>query len=93
VNGWKVELSRRAQLDLRSLGHGPRQAALDVIDELSESGPALFRSFEMRGLPNTWKVRFHHEDYRMIYLAIRASKRILVKRIRPRATAYEGMKN
>jgi mRNA-degrading endonuclease RelE of RelBE toxin-antitoxin system len=47
----------------------------------------------MRGLPDTWKARFHHDDYRIIYKIARSEKRIIVKRIRPRATAYEGMKH
>jgi mRNA-degrading endonuclease RelE of RelBE toxin-antitoxin system len=44
VNGWRVELTRTAQRDFRKLDHGPRRAALDLIDELRES-PALPHAF------------------------------------------------
>jgi mRNA-degrading endonuclease RelE of RelBE toxin-antitoxin system len=91
VNGWRVELSKVARRDLRTLDDGPRQAALEIIEELHD-GPALFRAFEMRGMPDTWKVRFHHDDYRMIYLVARGRRRIIVKRMRARPIAYEGMK-
>jgi mRNA-degrading endonuclease RelE of RelBE toxin-antitoxin system len=46
----------------------------------------------MRGYPDTWKIRFHHDDYRMIYQVSRRQKRIIVKRMRPRPIAYDGMK-
>lgn len=54
--------------------------------------PTLITAIEMRGSPGVRRARFHHDRYRMIYQISRGRKHILVTRIRPRPTAYEGMK-
>jgi mRNA-degrading endonuclease RelE of RelBE toxin-antitoxin system len=93
VNAWIVDLRPSARKDLRRLPSGPRQAALEVLDELREHGPGLVEAFQLRGYKDTWRVRFHHEDYRMIYEVSRSKRRIDVTKIRPRSIAYEGMKS
>jgi mRNA-degrading endonuclease RelE of RelBE toxin-antitoxin system len=91
VSGWTVELLASARKDLHQLGDGPRQDAIALLDELAED-PMLVESVEMRGKANIWRVRFHG-DYRLIYQIAKAQKRVIVLRIRPRSTAYEGMKH
>jgi mRNA-degrading endonuclease RelE of RelBE toxin-antitoxin system len=90
VNGWTVELLASARKDLHKLGDGPQQDAIALLDELAED-PMLVEPVEMRGKANTWRVRFHG-DYRLIYQIAKAQKRVIVLRIRPRSTAFEGMK-
>ena len=90
MNGWTVEILSSARKDLRQLDDGPQQDATALLEELAED-PMLAQPLEMRGKPNTWRVRFHG-DYRLIYQIAKAQKRIIVLRIRPRSTAYEGMK-
>jgi mRNA-degrading endonuclease RelE of RelBE toxin-antitoxin system len=92
VNGWKVELSPSARAAFRRLDDAASRDAADLIQELREDGPALAHAIQLRGNPNTWRVRFHHDRYRMIYQFSRSRKHILVTRIRLRANAYEGMK-
>ena len=92
MTGWTVQLSKVARRDLRQLDEGPRQAALELLDDLRELGPALIPAIELRHYPDTWRARFHHELYRMLYLVAKGQKRIIVKRIRPRPTAYIGLK-
>jgi mRNA-degrading endonuclease RelE of RelBE toxin-antitoxin system len=93
VNGWNVELRPLARRQLRLLPEGPRQAALDVFDELRELGPALVEAIRMRGYVETWRVRFHHDAYRMVYQVSRTRRHTVVTRMRPRPIAYEGMKH
>jgi len=92
VNGWTVELSKSAQRELRQLEDGPQRSAEDLLKDLAED-PAVIPAIELRGKRDTWRVRFHNDRYRMIYQVSKARKRIIVTRIRPRPTAYEGMKS
>ncbi|MCE0499497.1 MAG: hypothetical protein LV481_16270 [Methylacidiphilales bacterium] len=55
--------------------------------ELEEEGPALHGAIEMRANPDTCRVRFNNERYRMIDRVSRGRKEILVTRIRPRRIA------
>jgi mRNA-degrading endonuclease RelE of RelBE toxin-antitoxin system len=62
VNGrWRVDLTRSARRELRNLADGPRQAALDLIEELAEQGPVLAEGIKMRRYVETWRVRFHND--------------------------------
>jgi mRNA-degrading endonuclease RelE of RelBE toxin-antitoxin system len=90
--GWKVELSNSARRELRQLDDGSRQAAAELLEELAED-PALVHAIELRGKPDTWRARFHHDRYRMIYQISKGRRHIRVTRIRARPTAYEGMKS
>jgi len=89
VNGWKVELRKSAQRELRQLEDGPQRAAEELLQDLAED-PTLVPAIEMRG--NTYRARFHHDRYRMVYQVSKARKHILVARIRARPLAYKGMK-
>jgi mRNA-degrading endonuclease RelE of RelBE toxin-antitoxin system len=91
VNGWTVELRKSAQNELRQLEDGPQRSATQLLKDLAED-PTLTPAIELRGKPGTWRARFHNDRYRMIYKVSRGRKHILVTRIRPRSTAYEGMK-
>ena len=89
---WTVELRPGARRACRQLEDGPRQAASELIQDLTED-PALVSALEMRGMPNTWRARFHHVRYRMIYQISKAEKRIVVTYIRIRPIAYLGLKS
>jgi hypothetical protein len=60
VTDLTVELRPPARKNLRRLLPGVREAALQIIEELREQGPALVKAFHLRGYKDTWKVRFHH---------------------------------
>ena len=92
MNGWEVELTPSAQREFRQLDDGPQQSAGELIADLAED-PALTPAVELRGKPDTWRARFHNDRYSVIYQISRSRKHILVTRIRPRPTAYEGMKS
>jgi mRNA-degrading endonuclease RelE of RelBE toxin-antitoxin system len=93
MNGWAIELSQSAQRELRLLEDGPRQADIDLLEDLRELGPMLITSIQLRAHKDVWRARFHQDRYRMIYQVAKGQKRIIVKRIRIRATAYKSMKH
>ena len=80
-----------AERDLHRLDDGPRRDAIELIADLGEN-PALVPAIELSGHPGVWRARFHHDRCRIVYRITKAQRRILVIRIRPRATAYDGMK-
>lgn len=92
MKGWTVQLRPVARREYRRLDSGPKQAASELIEDLMED-PAQVPALEMRGMPGTWRARFHHDGYRMIYQISKAEKRVIVTAIRPRSTAYDGLKS
>lgn len=90
MNGWKVELTNSAKKELRRLDEGPKRDAAELIADLIED-PLAVPATELRHYPGLWRARFHHGLYRMIYRISKPEKRVVIRRIRPRATAYEGM--
>jgi mRNA-degrading endonuclease RelE of RelBE toxin-antitoxin system len=92
VNPWRVDLSISAQRELRRLNEGPRRAADELIDDLSEYGPELPGAIELVANPDIWRVRFH-DGYRMVFEVSRKRRAIRIIRVRPRSIAYRGMKH
>lgn len=88
---WTLKLKPSARRELRQLEGGPRQAALDLFEELIEEGPAIVEAIELRSNSDIWRVRFH-DGYRMVYQVFEGQRLIRVLRIRRRSIAYEGMK-
>jgi mRNA-degrading endonuclease RelE of RelBE toxin-antitoxin system len=93
VNGWTVDLHPIAEKELQALDEGPKAAAFELIADLRELGPVLVPSIRIRAYHATWRARFHHDRYRMVYQVSPTRKRIFVTRIKPRPTAYDGMKH
>lgn len=89
---WKVELTNNADRDLRQLPGGPKREALNIIETLMEEGPDGVSSTEMDHYPGRFKTRFYREAYRFIFDVSAKRKFINVVRIRPRDTAYIGLK-
>ncbi len=89
---WTVKISPVASKAYKNLEEGPKRDAAELLSDLEED-PTQVRAIELRANPGTWRVRFHHDRYRMIYQISKARKCIFVIRIRPRPTAYLGMKN
>jgi mRNA-degrading endonuclease RelE of RelBE toxin-antitoxin system len=94
VNGhgnWTVKKRKAADRELASLPRQLREEADSVLDELAEDGPAIFGAIEMRGNPNTWRVRFGG-GFRIVYRVFEKQRKILVTRIGPRGTVYKGLR-
>jgi len=91
LTGWTVELTPAARRQYRQLEDGPKSAAKELLEDLEAEGPELVPALELRGKPRVWRARFHN-DYRMIYQIAKAGNRIIVTRIKPPSSAYEGIK-
>lgn len=74
----------------RKLDEGPKRDAAELMQDLEEN-PDDVPAIQLRANPGVWRARFHR-TYRMIYQISKAEKRIIVMRIKPRETAYKGMK-
>lgn len=89
---WKVFLTSGAKQDLRKLDEGPKRDAAELIHDLEED-PTSVPAIPLRAhAPGTMRARFHG-TYRMVYQISKAEKRVIVSRIKHRATAYKGMKH
>jgi mRNA-degrading endonuclease RelE of RelBE toxin-antitoxin system len=93
VNRWTVDLLPAAQKELARLENGPLQEAVSILEDMRENGPEFIPAIELRANPATWRARIHHDRFRMLYQVSRTKKRIVVIRIRPRPSAYEGLKH
>lgn len=80
-------MSRKARREFRLLDEGPKRDAAELPEDLREGLDAV-PSIELRANPNVHRARFHHGMHRMVYLVAEGQKKIIVKRIRPRAIAY-----
>lgn len=89
---WKVDLTNSAQRDIRQLPDGPKSEALDIVEALIEDGPEAVPTIEMEHYPGRHRTRFYREAYRMIFDVLERRKSIRIVRIRPRSTAYRGLK-
>lgn len=83
-NGWRLEIARAAQRDLRRLDHQVRRRVLAAIKGLIADPPEgdikrLTGSEDLRLRVGDWRVRFtRHPDQQLV----------IVKRILPRGRAY-----
>ena len=93
MSTWTVEFEPAARREYTQLEEGPRRSAASVIAEQIEEGPELSGAILRRGYRDTWRVRFHNDRFRMVFEAFRKRRQIIVIRIRPRSTAYRGLRN
>lgn len=89
---WMLEVRPAARRAFRRLDDGPKRDAAELLQDLAED-PTQVAASEMRHYQNTWKARFYHGQYRIVYQLAKSKKRVIVIRIGPRSTAYDGMKN
>ena len=82
---YTVEISRRAQRDLRKLSEAAREQVVPVMQALArDPRPAGVR--KLRGAESLWRVRAG--DYRIIYEIESERVVVLVLRVRHRKDAY-----
>jgi mRNA-degrading endonuclease RelE of RelBE toxin-antitoxin system len=88
---WSVEFTASARREFKLLGARERNAAVRAIFELAEN-PFLAGSIALRGYTNLYRVRFWHDRFRMVYHVSEKQRKVIVTRVRPRGTAYIGMR-
>jgi mRNA-degrading endonuclease RelE of RelBE toxin-antitoxin system len=88
---WSVEFTASARREFKLLGARERSAAVRAIFDLAEN-PFLAGSIALRGYSNLYRIRFWHGRFRMIYYVSEKQHKVVVTRLRPRGTAYIGMR-
>ena len=88
--GWKVKVLPRAQKEIDQLPDSVRPEALQAIQDLAED-PLPPDSILMRGYSHSRRIRFHGNQYRILYHVSESQKTVYVFRVRPRADAYRGL--
>lgn len=64
--------------------------AAQAIQYLAED-PLPQGSVELRGHPNVYRIRCCRDSYRIVYRVSAQQRKVIVLRVRPRASAYQGL--
>ena len=66
--------------------------AIAIIDDLAED-PFPPDALKMRRYKDRYRIRFGSEAYRLVYQVDERRSVVTILRVRPRPTAYRGMRN
>jgi mRNA-degrading endonuclease RelE of RelBE toxin-antitoxin system len=76
--------------DQASDAYDPQESALDVLESLAED-PFLDGALPLQGRRDYFRVRFHQDQYRIIYRISQSQTKVVVTRIAPRnSSTYIG---
>jgi mRNA-degrading endonuclease RelE of RelBE toxin-antitoxin system len=89
---WTVEFTASARREFKSLGAREKASAGECILELADD-PFPPGAIPLRSYKNLYRVRFYHGHYRLIYAVYEKQQKVIVTRVRPRGTAYIGMRD
>jgi len=89
---WEVLILESAEREVDRLREDVRGEAMDAIADLSED-PFPPGHLRMRGYNDCYRIRIGGDAYRIVYRVDRKNRVVKVFRVRPRATAYRGMRN
>ena len=87
---WSVKILHDARRELDELDDAARYDALETITALEED-PFPAGCLELRGHHNWYRLKFHREQFRLVYSISMKQREALIRRIRPRSTAYVGL--
>lgn len=90
ASGWSIEFQPVAYTEFRQLGDKVKVEAVRAIQDLAED-PFPEGSIELRGLPNVYRIRCCKDAYRIVYRVSGKQRKVIVLRVRPRASAYHGL--
>lgn len=84
-DGWRVELARTAQRDLRSLDPPIRRRVLAAIKGLTAAPP----QGDIKRLTSTEDLRLRVGDWRVRFTRHPNQQLVIIKRVLPRGRAYD----
>ncbi len=85
---WRVSRNPESEAEYQRLSPERRRKIKRAMREL-EAGPTTSGAKELEGHPDVWSVRV--DRWRIVYEIDWERRAMLVTRIRPRPTAYEGL--
>ena len=92
AGSWRVTIVRSADAELDALKGNLRDEALDVIADLADD-PFPPDSASMRRNNRCWRLKFDARRWRILYRVDERRRTVTIFRIRPRGTAYKGLRN
>jgi mRNA-degrading endonuclease RelE of RelBE toxin-antitoxin system len=89
---WRLKIPDEADQEIARLPtEDLQEEALAIIDDLAED-PFPGDDLEMRKYKDQYRIRFGSEAYRIVYSVDLKQRVVTILRVRPRATAYRGMR-
>ena len=86
----RIEIPADARRELDRLPDRVWLEAKEVIAEMQED-PIRPGSVPLRGRVAWYRVRFYRNQYRIVYQVSEKQHCVIVRRVRPRASAYAGL--
>ena len=90
ASAWRVEFAQSALKEFHQLDHRAKAEARNAIADLAED-PYPAGSIPLRGNPGFYRIRCCRDAYRIIYSVSAKQRKVIVRRVRPRASAYYGL--
>ena len=87
---WTVRVPHSVQRELDELRDSVWREALAAIADLQED-PFPDGSIPLRGCTDLYRIKFYRDAYRIVYQVSRKQRRVILTRVRPRGTAYQGL--
>jgi mRNA-degrading endonuclease RelE of RelBE toxin-antitoxin system len=89
---WQLKVQDGAKLEIGCL---PTEDLVEevvaIIEDLVED-PFPSDTLQMRNYEDRYRIKFGSEAYRLVYRVDARQRLITILRVRPRATAYRGMR-
>lgn len=89
---WAIQLAGSARREMRLLPDAVAEEAGELIEELT-ADPFQLAPKPLRGYKSLYSVRFHGDQYRIVFVVSETQRKVFIRRIRPRSTAYKGLKS
>jgi mRNA-degrading endonuclease RelE of RelBE toxin-antitoxin system len=90
ASAWRVEFAQSALREFRQLDDRAKAEAKRAIADLEED-PFPAGSIPLRGNPGFFRIRFYRDAYRIVYGVSGKQRKVIIQRLRPRASAYYGL--
>jgi mRNA-degrading endonuclease RelE of RelBE toxin-antitoxin system len=87
---WAVEPDPRARREIGELRDPARREARHLLEDLHDF-PLELADTILEGHEGLYAARSYRGRYRMLYRVSPKQRRVIVLRVRPRETAYEGL--
>lgn len=87
---WQIKIPSSAQRQLEVLADSVWREAMDAIADLSED-PFPSGSIPLRGHAGLYRIRIYRNQYRVVYRVSERQHKVVIERVRPRASAYRGL--
>lgn len=87
---WKIKIPNSAQRELDRLPDNVWQEGIEAIADLRED-PLPYGSILLEGYTDLYRIRFYRNQYRIVYRVSEQQRRVIIMRVRPRGSAYQGL--